>query len=78
MNREDLHASNTAQIFNKTIEEKFPKLRKDIPFEMQGANSTPSRQGNNKFSMEYYSQSTKYKEQKEGIQSLKRKLTVYK
>lgn len=42
---EDSHASNTDQIFDKTIEEKFPKLRKDMPIEMQEANTTPSRQG---------------------------------
>ena len=45
MSREDSHASNTDQIFNKTTEEIFPKLRKDMPIEMQEANTTPSRQG---------------------------------
>lgn len=45
MRGEDSHASSTDQIFNKIIKEKFPKLRKDIPIEMQEANTTPSRQG---------------------------------
>lgn len=37
------HVSLTEQISNRIIEENFPKLRKDIPIQVQEANRTPSR-----------------------------------
>lgn len=78
MRGEDSHASSTDQIFNKIIKEKFPKLRKDIPIEMQEANTTPSRQGQKiNFLWNIIVKALNIKN-KEGIQSHKRKLTVYK
>ena len=39
---EESQANGIEQIFNRIIEEKFPKLREDLSIEIQEAHRTPS------------------------------------
>lgn len=41
---EESRVNGIKQIFSKVIEENFPKLRKDIPMQIQGSQRTPTRQ----------------------------------
>ena len=39
----ELQLKGTENIFNKTIEENFPNLKKDVPMKVQEAYRTPNR-----------------------------------
>ena len=42
--KEESQDNGIDQIFNRIVEENFPKLRKDIPIQIKAAHRTPSRQ----------------------------------
>ena len=42
--KEDFQLKGPVNIFNKRIEEKFPKVKKEVPMNIQEAYRTPNRQ----------------------------------
>ena len=44
----DLHLKGPVNIFNKIIEENFPKLKKEMPMNIQEAYRTPNRLDQNR------------------------------
>jgi hypothetical protein len=56
---EETQVNSTENIFNKTIEEKFPNIKKEMRIKVQEANRTSKRLDQKKFFPVYNNQSSK-------------------
>ena len=57
---EELQHKGPENIFNKTIEKKFPNLMKDIPMKVQEAYRASNRLDQKKVPLSYNNQNTKH------------------